>query len=628
MTEAIRTGIVDKNGGNVLASVVQTTADPTKNGLVIVNPDGSSLSSTLSSTCLKLNQTTPQSVINWAPIFNEWIKTGQLDWSHWANITTYATLWAELVAVPPLTWTVFTRGNWTLTSWRDATNNNDTNLNKNAAGVTTATLNTVAPTIGKTYKIVTTVWAISWGTFSWQRWGVGWTVLLSASTFTSYITAITAWPLTYTPSASAMTGTITAVSIKEVTSWTWSITIEKDLKIWGDFMKPNWQVFLRAADNGWVQLAQSWASSTFGWAVSIVWALSWATTIGSSGTNTNTQTAVGVRADSTNAFSSQNTTASTALLPIQVPARTSWFWNAWDTANRTITWFQNMMLHAQTTIASRFRWWYTDASSVTSEVMNLTNGWTLNVLWTTLWTESLTNPNLTSGTSWTQTGDVALTGDAATYTYSTGAGTLTQASASLAVPLVWSRWYKLVFTTTGNSTTWPTIYIPATVAVDVTQIAEWVNWTYNMWFKTINSPTNFILNFMSAAAGTVTIDTLSLKEVSGWTIMVDNVTTKAISASSDSILWSVNYGVDAWANDTYTANISPAPTGYITWAQYILKANTANTWAASVNFNSLWAKTIVKWVSTALSNNDILANMYCLLVYDGTNMVLMNPRAL
>jgi len=64
MTEAIRTGIVDKNGGNVLASVVQTTADPTKNGLVIVNPDGSSLSSTLSSTCLKLNQTTPQSVIN------------------------------------------------------------------------------------------------------------------------------------------------------------------------------------------------------------------------------------------------------------------------------------------------------------------------------------------------------------------------------------------------------------------------------------------------------------------------------------------------------------------------------------------------------------------------------------
>ncbi|KKS82057.1 MAG: hypothetical protein UV57_C0037G0018, partial [Parcubacteria group bacterium GW2011_GWD2_43_10] len=42
--------------------------------------------------------------------------------------------------------------------------------------------------------------------------------------------------------------------------------------------------------------------------------------------------------------------------------------------------------------------------------------------------ESLTNPNLTSGTSWTQTGDMALATDAATYTHSTGSGTLEQTS--------------------------------------------------------------------------------------------------------------------------------------------------------------------------------------------------------
>lgn len=90
----------------------------------------------------------------------------------------------------------------------------------------------------------------------------------------------------------------------------------------------------------------------------------------------------------------------------------------------------------------------------------------------------------------------------------------------------------------------------------------------------------------------------------------------------------LNYGVDAGSNDTYVAALSPAPTAYVTGALYILKAATANTGAATVNFNALGAKTIVKAVNTTLADNDILANMLCLLVYDGTNMVLLNPRAL
>lgn len=91
---------------------------------------------------------------------------------------------------------------------------------------------------------------------------------------------------------------------------------------------------------------------------------------------------------------------------------------------------------------------------------------------------------------------------------------------------------------------------------------------------------------------------------------------------------SLNYGVDAGSTDTYVATIAPVPTAYVTGTLYILKAATANTGAASINFNGLGAKTIVKAVSTTLSNNDIVANMLCLLVYDGTNMVLLNPRAL
>lgn len=89
-----------------------------------------------------------------------------------------------------------------------------------------------------------------------------------------------------------------------------------------------------------------------------------------------------------------------------------------------------------------------------------------------------------------------------------------------------------------------------------------------------------------------------------------------------------NYGVDAGSTDDYVATIAPVPDGYVTGGLYILVAATANTGAATVNFNGLGAKTIVKAVSTTLSNNDILANMYCFMVYNGTNMVLLNPRAL
>lgn len=89
-----------------------------------------------------------------------------------------------------------------------------------------------------------------------------------------------------------------------------------------------------------------------------------------------------------------------------------------------------------------------------------------------------------------------------------------------------------------------------------------------------------------------------------------------------------NYGVDAGANDTYVITLTPAPASYVAGQQYVFKANTANTGAASLNINSLGAKIIVKAVSTTLADNDILAGMLCLVVYDGTNFVLLNPRAL
>jgi hypothetical protein len=91
---------------------------------------------------------------------------------------------------------------------------------------------------------------------------------------------------------------------------------------------------------------------------------------------------------------------------------------------------------------------------------------------------------------------------------------------------------------------------------------------------------------------------------------------------------SLNYGVDAQANDTYVVNFSPATAIVVAGLMITFKANTANTSGATLNLNGTGDKAIVKGVSTALATNDILAGMLCHCIYDGTNWVLMNPRAL
>lgn len=85
------------------------------------------------------------------------------------------------------------------------------------------------------------------------------------------------------------------------------------------------------------------------------------------------------------------------------------------------------------------------------------------------------------------------------------------------------------------------------------------------------------------------------------------------------------FAIDGGSNDTYVITLSPAPSGYSTGLVIIFRANTANTGAASLNINGLGAKTIVKRVSTTLANGDIAALQFCMVVYNGTNFVLINP---
>ena len=90
---------------------------------------------------------------------------------------------------------------------------------------------------------------------------------------------------------------------------------------------------------------------------------------------------------------------------------------------------------------------------------------------------------------------------------------------------------------------------------------------------------------------------------------------------------SEKYAADAGSTDSYAITLSPAPTSYATGMVVYFKANTANTGAATLNVNSLGAKTIVKGLNTTLANNDIVAGQFCTVIYDGTNFVLISPNS-
>lgn len=95
------------------------------------------------------------------------------------------------------------------------------------------------------------------------------------------------------------------------------------------------------------------------------------------------------------------------------------------------------------------------------------------------------------------------------------------------------------------------------------------------------------------------------------------------STVKNDVLQTPQFCSDAGANDTYACNLSPAVTAYVTGTRYRFKANTANTGAATINFNSVGALTIKKpfggSITTDLADNDIRAGQWVECVYDGTN---------
>jgi hypothetical protein len=77
--------------------------------------------------------------------------------------------------------------------------------------------------------------------------------------------------------------------------------------------------------------------------------------------------------------------------------------------------------------------------------------------------------------------------------------------------------------------------------------------------------------------------------------------------------------------DTLTGSLNPALTAYATGNLFSFVAAATNTGAATINLNSLGAKSITKAGSTALAAGDIVSGQLYLIEYDGTRFQLINP---
>jgi hypothetical protein len=131
--------------------------------------------------------------------------------------------------------------------------------------------------------------------------------------------------------------------------------------------------------------------------------------------------------------------------------------------------------------------------------------------------ETLTNPNLTGGTSWAATNDCTLASDKATWAFATGsASTLTQTAATLAIPGVGSKWYRFDYTVSGNLNTMPTSP-SATITTTFAKVAVpllLANGPRTVYFESAVSPTDFVISStLSGIYPTFSLDNLSLKQV-------------------------------------------------------------------------------------------------------------------
>ena len=137
--------------------------------------------------------------------------------------------------------------------------------------------------------------------------------------------------------------------------------------------------------------------------------------------------------------------------------------------------------------------------------------------------------------------------DVATCTYSAGtASTVQQASGTLAVAGVGSRWYKFVYTVSGLTGT-PTANITTAFASATTALTLTAG-TQTTYFQSATSPTDFVITTTLTAGQAFTLDDLSLKEVQGGNLALGGIITGG-GTTGIKVLANGNVGIGTTAPD-------------------------------------------------------------------------------
>lgn len=163
---------------------------------------------------------------------------------------------------------------------------------------------------------------------------------------------------------------------------------------------------------------------------------------------------------------------------------------------------------------------------------------------------------------------------------------------------------------------------------DVYTTSEWVHRNYNLSSNQWESVDTWTTtpNASTTVAGKWELPTQA--ESNAWTatwwtwwplIWTPETNGRSVQA------WAWTYDEDTWASDAYVITLSPAPTAYTEWMMISVKiwAWNTNTWASTINVNSLWAKAIQDRDWDALSANQLMAAQVYDMRYDGTQFRLI-----
>ncbi|MBW2636921.1 MAG: hypothetical protein JRC86_05275 [Deltaproteobacteria bacterium] len=228
---------------------------------------------------------------------------------------------------------------------------------------------------------------------------------------------------------------------------------------------------------------------------------------------------------------------------------------------------------------------------------------------TDLGSESLTNGELTAGTSWTDVNDCTLAGNVATWTYSAGDATLTQAKGTLAVVGAGDRWYEFVYTISSMAgDNIPTATITTSFAA-VAVILPLDNGTHTIIFKATDAPRDFVISSTLAANDTFVMDALSLKEVQGGDVRAHgSVMSDGGWLALKTLIWTIDLNASGTADDYEFDNTAANQT-----EQVITIANGLPAYAELVSaqlrcFETVTGSTAMSIdVGTASGGNEILA---------------------